>query len=50
MMVEQAWLDEGDCVFSEKLVNRWSEYINYVTKNYPKIHNEVINHLNKEGL
>ena len=44
-MVESAWLDEGDCVIREKLVDGYIKYIKWIEKHYPNIHKKCINEI-----
>ena len=46
-MVREEWLNEGDAVYSERVVERALAYIRYVGEHYPEIDTEAKNHINK---
>lgn len=49
-MVEEAWLDEGDCVISETAVDYWVRYVEYIKKHYPLIHDECCKKVEENSL
>ena len=40
-MVEEVWIDDGDCVVSASAVNYWVKYLEYIKSHYPEIDTEV---------
>ena len=52
MMVERAWLDDGDTIINEWFVEYWITYREIIESLYPKINSEIrtmtLNRMNKK--